>query len=132
MYGTTSLEAFLVQLKSFFRNVFHQTLRNASIVCKIATVSKIFGAYARTAFPGMNMREHEALLSFCQNLLACPSPLPPPPLCAPPNKRDFLQFRAVFSDPRRCPGFARGAAPGADRRKFLLVSWSASRVGGGI
>ena len=71
MYGTTSLEAFMLQLKSFFRNVFHQTRRNALIVCKIATMSKIFGAYARTALPGMNVREHEALLSFCQNLLAC-------------------------------------------------------------
>ena len=61
----------MLQLKSFFRNVFHQTRRNALIVCKIATMSKIFGAYARTALPGMNVREHEALLSFCQNLLAC-------------------------------------------------------------
>eukprot|EP00959_Pyramimonas_sp_CCMP1952_P281776 5889614-Pyramimonas_sp.AAC.1 len=71
MYGTTSLEAFMLQLKSFFRNASHQTRRNALIVCRIATVGKICGAYARTAFPGMNMREHEVLLSFCQNPLAC-------------------------------------------------------------
>eukprot|EP00959_Pyramimonas_sp_CCMP1952_P126231 2639900-Pyramimonas_sp.AAC.2 len=45
--------------------------QNALIVCEIATVSKIFGACARAAFPGMNARGHEALLSFCQNLLAC-------------------------------------------------------------
>eukprot|EP00959_Pyramimonas_sp_CCMP1952_P088026 1841924-Pyramimonas_sp.AAC.1 len=54
-----------------------QTRRNALIVCKIATVSNIFGDYARIAFPGMNMRDHEALLSFCQNLLACDADVKP-------------------------------------------------------
>ena len=35
-YGTTRNEAFHRQLKSFFRNIMHQSARNARIVCDIA------------------------------------------------------------------------------------------------
>jgi hypothetical protein len=39
MYGTTNLEAFQNQLKSWFRNVFFQTSRNAKCVCQAAAAS---------------------------------------------------------------------------------------------
>ena len=49
MYGTTRNEAFHNQLKAFFRNVMHQTGRNAGNVCRVVTLSKLLaGAVGRS------------------------------------------------------------------------------------
>eukprot|EP00973_Karenia_brevis_P062558 8697936-Karenia_brevis.AAC.1 len=41
MRGTTRNEALHNQLKGFWRNVMHQTARNAKVICSVATLAKL-------------------------------------------------------------------------------------------
>jgi hypothetical protein len=68
-YGSSANEAFHLQFKGYFRNVFHQTGRNASLVCKAVTIAKLLIAKFLHDMPGSRMREHELLQKVVQNIV---------------------------------------------------------------
>ena len=67
-YGTTASEAFHNQFKAFFRNVFHQTGRNARLVCRVVVLAKLLVAKLRKDNPHVHMPEHELLQLAVQNI----------------------------------------------------------------
>ena len=60
-YGTTANEAFHMQFKAYFRNVFFQTGRNAKLVCKAITIAKLLVAKLKKDLPHHRAREHDLL-----------------------------------------------------------------------
>ena len=69
MYGTTRNEAYHQQLKTFYRNIFVQTGRNACLVAKLATTAKLLAANV-SASSGMEDREHQILNSAAESIMA--------------------------------------------------------------
>ena len=65
-YGTTANEGFNLQFKGYFRNIFHQTGRNAILVCKAITLAKLLVAKLRKDLPHTKLREHELLQTALQ------------------------------------------------------------------
>ena len=62
MYGTTRNEAFHMQLKAFFRNVFIQTERNARAVSSVCTFAKLLAGWARKSLPLTERHQERELL----------------------------------------------------------------------
>ena len=73
MAGTTRNEAYHLQLKFMFRNVMHQTGRNAKIVAGVATLIKLLGGYIQKECDFTIIHhEHSLLNQVASSLMAIP------------------------------------------------------------
>jgi hypothetical protein len=68
--GTTHNEAYHLELKSFFRNVMHQTKEHAQLICKVATLSKLIALVMSKAELSVEMRQADSIKNFIQALRA--------------------------------------------------------------
>ena len=57
-----------MQFKAYFRNIFHQTGRNASLVCKCITLAKLLVAKLKHDMPHSRLRDHELLQAAVRNI----------------------------------------------------------------
>lgn len=76
-YGTSSVEAFQLQFKSWFRNIFHQSGRNAVLVCKACTLAQLLIANLKKTMPDNRLREHDLLTRVVQSLVESTVPFEP-------------------------------------------------------
>ena len=73
MAGTTRNEAYHQQMKYMFRNVMHQTGRNAQNVSAVATLAKLMVSYISREWPlTVKHREHMLLLRAASMLMEKP------------------------------------------------------------
>jgi len=71
-YGTTKNEATHAQLKAFWRNVFHQTSRHASIISAVATLAKLLASFMSETKSISRVQECTRLRQIAQMLLQQP------------------------------------------------------------
>lgn len=76
-YGTTKNEAFHNQLKGYFREVVHQTRRNAEYVARVATLAKLVAASVDSARLTREYYEADVLRAACRVLVSSPPTITP-------------------------------------------------------
>ena len=81
IFGTTRNEAFHMQLKSFFRNIYHQTGRNATLIYQVATLVKLIAGNISKCSATSVFREHQLLRSVVATMRARTEPLTPKIRC---------------------------------------------------
>ena len=73
MAGTRRNEAYHLQLKFMFRNIMHQTSRNAEVVAGVASLIKLLAAYVQNGSDfTINHREHSLLNQIASSFMANP------------------------------------------------------------